>query len=199
MLGRRNRLVSGAWPGRLLALGGRGVRVFLQGAVGDQSVAWPGAERPTPEEYGEEVSRRVDGVTATATATPIPFAYAETEVVLPPVSPGALPAFLRPAARTLAGGLMPSRARVGALRVGPALLLFVPGEPVAAIGAAWRDALGDGATVVGLAGGYVGYVEPPERVARGEGETVRTYFGPELAERLGAALRAAADATRDAP
>jgi hypothetical protein len=31
-------------------------------------------------------------------------------------------------------------------------------------------------------------------MAAGAGETVRTYYGPELAARLGAAVRAAADA-----
>jgi hypothetical protein len=66
---------------------------------------------------------------------------------------------------------------------------------VASVGAAWRAALGERAVIVGLAGGYVGYVERPERIERGEGETVRTYYGPELAARLGAAIEAAASAT----
>jgi hypothetical protein len=94
---------------------------------------------------------------------------------------------------------MAATARVSALRVGPALLVFVPAEPVATIGAAWRAALGERAVIVGLAGGYVGYVERPERMARREGETVRTYYGPELAARLGAATEAAARATSTAP
>jgi hypothetical protein len=202
MLGKRNRMLSGDWPSRLLAAREHGVRVFLQGSVGDQSVAWPGPGPESPEAYGDAVSRRVDGVeltsTSTSTPTPVTLAYAEADVVLPPVSPGALPAWLRPAARTLAGGLMPAGARVGALRLGPALLVFVPGEPVATVGAAWRSALGGRAVVVGLAGGYLGYVERADRVARREGETVRTYYGPDLADRLGAGALAAARATERA-
>jgi hypothetical protein len=207
MLGKRNRLVSGDWPSRLLALGERGPRLFLQGAVGDQSTTG----HATPEAYGEAVSRRVDGIvtstststststatatsTSTATAAGATLAFAEAEVVLPSVAPGALPGWLRPAARTVAGGLMPATARVAAIRVGSTVLLAVPGEPVAAVAAGWRERLGGDLAaelvILGLAGGYVGYVEAPDRMERRQGETVRTYYGPELAERLEAGLAA---------
>lgn len=212
MLGKRNRLISGDWPSRLLALGDRGPRLFLQGAVGDQSTAG----HASPESYGEAVSRAVDELAAAAetetspsvrtsavTATAAPpsvrpephvaptLAFAEAEVLLPPIAPGALPAFLRPAARTIAGALMPSTARVAAIRLGTTVLLAVPGEPVAAVAAGWRARLGGEPAILGLAGGYVGYVESPGRMADGAGETVRTYYGPELAERLEAGLAAA--------
>jgi hypothetical protein len=70
----------------------------------------------------------------------------------------------------------------------------VPAEPVAAVAAEWRRALPAGADLVSLAGGYLGYVEEPERRAARKGESVRTYFGPELATRLGAAVKLASDA-----
>jgi hypothetical protein len=99
----------------------------------------------------------------------------------------------------VAGGLLPAEASVTAVRLGPLLLLAVPAEPVAAVGEAWRAAAGPGAEVLALAGGYAGYVEAPARMARGEGETSRTYYGPDLEARLGGALRLAAERARAAP
>ena len=55
----------------------------------------------------------------------------------------------------------------------------VPGEPVGSL------ALGGAPErLIGLADGYVGYVEEPARAARGEGESLRTYYGPGLARAL---------------
>ena len=51
--------------------------------------------------------------------------------------------------------------------------------------------------VLSLAGDYLGYIETSERMAEQLGETPRTYYGPELANRLGAALQVAAQAARD--
>jgi hypothetical protein len=192
MLGKRNRSISGDWPGRFIAGGAHGVRLFLQGALGDQSVDSP--TPASPERYAAALSDRVDSL-AYGEPDPSPvLAFASVELPLPPVAPGRAPAPLRPAARNLVGGAMPSSARVQALRIGRALLLAVPGEPVAGVAAEWRASLPRDAAIVSLAGGYVGYVEAPQRMAAGSGETVRTYYGPELARRLGDALRAAAEA-----
>jgi hypothetical protein len=78
--------------------------------------------------------------------------------------------------------------------VGDLLLVATAAEPVASVGAAWRAALPEGAEIVSLSGGYLGYVEAPERMAARSGETVRTYFGPALGARLGEAVRLAAEA-----
>jgi hypothetical protein len=59
-------------------------------------------------------------------------------------------------------------------------LAGVPGEPVGSLAR-------DGVQMVGLADGYLGYVEEPGRAARGEGESARTYYGPGLASALGLA------------
>jgi hypothetical protein len=118
---------------------------------------------------------------ATATAT----------VPLPSFSPGIVPAWLRPAVRTLLGGALPTSARVTALRLGPVLLLATPSEPVEAVGSAWRGAAGPDAELLSLVGGYVGYVETAEHFTIGDGEADRSYYGPELAARLEAALQAA--------
>ncbi|MFL5373381.1 MAG: hypothetical protein ACJ78T_05290 [Myxococcales bacterium] len=54
----------------------------------------------------------------------------------------------------------------------------VPGEPVGALSR-------DGMQLVGLADGYLGYVEEPKRATAGEGESGRTYYGAGLASALG--------------
>jgi neutral/alkaline ceramidase-like enzyme len=199
-LGKRNRLISGDWPGRLLHedATGAGVRLFFQGALGDQSVALPGDGPVTPERYADAVSRKVASLRFERVASAA-LGFATGEVVLPAPAPGALPAILRSAAGNLAYRAVPARAPIAALRLGPAVLAFVPGEPVAEVGDAWRAEAGPGTEIVSLAGGYVGYVDTPEQIAARRGETVRTYYGPELAARLGHGIEAAVAAVRADP
>jgi hypothetical protein len=117
---------------------------------------------------------------------------ATATVILPPLSPGAAPAPLRPALATLLGGSMPAEVPVTALRAGGTLLLFTPAEPTEAVGRALRAAAGADAEVVSLAGDYAGYVDTAARIQAGAGESQRAYYGPQLAARLEAAVVAAA-------
>ncbi|WP_242355412.1 neutral/alkaline non-lysosomal ceramidase N-terminal domain-containing protein [Anaeromyxobacter sp. SG64] len=199
-LGKRNRLISGDWPGRFLHedAAGAGVRLFFQGALGDQSVALPEGGPVTPERYADALSRTVEALRFERVASPA-LGFATGEVVLPAPAPGALPAILRSAAGNLAYRAVPARAPLSALRLGPVVLAFVPGEPVAEVGEAWRAEAGPGTEIVSLAGGYVGYVDTPEQIAARRGEAVRTYYGPELAARLGHGIEAAVAAVRADP
>ena len=192
ILGKRNRVISGDWPGRFLQGGTHGPRVFFQGAIGDQSTEGPSSG--SPRGFANVLSTRVDALPFGAPDPAPHLAYAVAEVGLPRNEIGAAPALLRPAARNLAARTFPASARVEAIRLGPVLLAAVPGEPTSAVGAAWRATLPSGAVVVSLANGYVGYVEEPARMAERVGETHLTYYGPALAQTLGAALGAAADA-----
>jgi hypothetical protein len=198
LLGSRNRRISGDWPGALMR-GRPAPLLFFQGALGDQTIQVASREEGSVEAYGRLLAVRLDALPRSAPDPAPPLAAASASVPLPPVSPGAVPAWLRPAARTVAGGLLPAEASVTAVRLGPLLLLAVPAEPVAAVGEAGRAAAGPGAEVLARAGGYAGYVEAPARMARGEGETARTYYGPDLEARLGEALRLAAERARAAP
>jgi hypothetical protein len=188
VLGKRNRLISGDWPGRFLAGGEHGMRLHFQGALGDQSTRLPGEARVTPELYAEALGREVDRLAFGAPDTAPALAFASAEVKLPAPAPGGAPRFLTRAAANAGAAVLPEVARVSAVQLGPVLLLAVPGEPVAAVGAGWREAAGPGAEVLALAGGYIGYVETPAKVDAGEGEAVRTYYGPALAARFGEAL-----------
>lgn len=189
VLGKENRLVSGDWPGRFMAAGRHGVRLHLQGVIGDQTWVLP-AGPATPDGYARALDAAVAALPFGAPDAAPALAFATTTVLLPVPSPAAAPALLRRAGGNLGAALLPARARVSALRLGPVILLAVPGEPVAAVAAAWRDEAGAGAEVLSLADGYVGYVETPARVGAGAGEAVRTYYGPDLASRLGRALQA---------
>jgi hypothetical protein len=193
LLGIENRLISGDWPGALMRARTYPV-LFFQGALGDQSPRPPPQAEPTPEAYAKALGARV---AALAHSRPDPWpelAVAHASAVLPPPVPGATPPALRRIAMNLFYDWIPSRARVAALRLGPVTFLVVPAEPVAAVGRMWRDAAGEGTEVLALSGNYLGYVETSERMAEAAGETIRTYYGPELADRLGGAVRLASEA-----
>jgi len=206
MLGKRNTEISGDWVGRLLARGARGPRLFFQGAVGDQSARPVVGPSPGPElEYGSgpEVRQRMEAEAAAVDAalerlpgSPAaeapPLAVATARFGMPAVSPGAVPALLRPAAATVAGGTFSKVATVTALRLGPALLLFMAAEPVEAVGRELRAAAGPDAELISLAGDYLGYVETEGGFRAGTGEAKRAYFGPGLAALLGRGVAAAA-------
>ncbi len=195
LLGSKNRLLSGDWPGALMRGAGAPL-LFFQGAGGDQSAQVPAGAGPGPEAYAAAVAARLGSIGLSEPDAQPPFAVARAVAGLPPPAPGALPSPLRGAAGSLLGGALPSQARVTAVRLGPLTLLAVPAEPVEAVARDWRGAAGAGAEILSLADDYAGYVEAPARMASGEGETRRTYYGPELAARLEAALALVAAATR---
>jgi neutral ceramidase len=162
--------------------------------VGDQSARLPAGLPYGAAEYGDAVRARVDALRYPAPEAEPALAFARARSPLPPPSPGAVPALLRRAAANLLFRGTPRSAVVSALRVGDVVLLAIPAEPVAEAGARLRGAAGGEAVIVSLAGDYLGYVETPERTAAGEGEAVRTYYGPALSERLEEGVRAAAAA-----
>ncbi len=192
ILGKRNRTIAGDWPGRFIAGGAHGLRLLVPGAIGDQSVDGP--DTGSVDAYAAALSARVESLRFDAPDAAPPLAFASVEVVLPALDPGAAPALLRRAARYLVFDALPATARIEAVRIGSALLVAVPAEPVAAVAARWRAELPQGTAVVSLANGYLGYVEAAEVMARRGGETGRTYYGRELAARLGEGVRAAAGA-----
>jgi neutral ceramidase len=192
LLGSRNRLLSGDWPAEL-SRSLPGTTVFLQGAVGDQSVDLPGGASD-PAAYGRALAAEVERLPFPPGQAAPPLAAARAEVALPSPSFGAVPAAFQRLFQNLLWGWLPARAAVLALRVGPALLVAVPAEPGEEVGRRWRAALGPDAEVVSLAGDYLGYVESPQRVLARTGEAARTYLGPDLAFVLGDGLVAAAAA-----
>jgi hypothetical protein len=119
--------------------------------------------------------------------------HASVEVGLPP--PDAARLVPRPLA-TLVENLVlcpwaPRRAEVALLGIGSARFLALPAEVTAASGAVLEAAAG-GARVVSPVNGYLGYVEPRDRVAAARGESPRQLFSPQLLDALRAGAAAAA-------
>ena len=160
--------ISPDWPGRVAGL-------VVQGAVGNTT--WP-REGPLAEAVGSESARILD----LAAPEVAPALGCETRIVALPAaraSPRISWIARRAFANVFALGMdhfaVQTRLQLGALS-----LIGVPGEPVGELGIAARPAV-----LVGLADGYVGYVETPERWREGKGESAKTYFGPGLAHALG--------------
>jgi hypothetical protein len=199
VLGLDNRLISGDWPGALMRSRPEPL-LFFQGAVGDQTpYAQPGPKGKGPENYARALDASLRQLEL-GRAEPWPeLAVATAETVLPPPQPGATPPFLRRVTANLVYHWFPDRARLTAIRLGTLTLIAVPGEPVAAVGRRWRQVAGEGAEILSLAGDYLGYVETSERMAEMAGETVHTYYGPELADRISSEVKVAAEAVRAPP
>jgi hypothetical protein len=205
-LAPRHGTLDGDYPNRAMQALEQdgGVTLFLQGAVGDVTARPPQTDRPPVETMGERVAQAArDALGAARAAGPL-LGLSSVEVALPRAEADhAVPGFLRrPAANALT--LFSARtAEVFVLRLGDLILLLLPAEPTVAAASALRDRLsprfapGGVVAVVGLAQGYIGYLDTAERVASGTGEAKRTYFGSQLAARIGDGAAVAAEALVD--
>jgi hypothetical protein len=188
------------WPGRLAGReeeGNQGVTLVLQGNVGNVTAA---------RAEGEGAARLAGLIEALQTVVEhVPLremrgaglAHATVETTLPGPDASRLVPWL---ARTAAENVLlwpwaPRRAEVALLRIGDARLLGLPLETTAASGRILEQA-GGGARAVSLANGYLGYVEPPERVRRAAGESRRQLFGPSFLKTLQNGATAAESALR---
>ncbi|HVO19408.1 MAG TPA: neutral/alkaline non-lysosomal ceramidase N-terminal domain-containing protein [Anaeromyxobacter sp.] len=198
-LGIRNRRISGDWPAHLYARSRRGVRLLLQGAVGDQSPWLPqGAGPVTADDYAAAVDGAVDALRFSSPDPAPALAYADANVPLPLPAPPVVPLPVRHAATNLAAGLLPTEACVSALRIGPVLLLGAPGEVMGHLAARWRELGGPESVVVSLVDGYLGYLDGDGDGSGPSAHPERTYYGPALAPALERGLSLVVGATREA-
>jgi neutral ceramidase len=196
---RTSPILSADYPGAAMARieAAGGTALVLQGAAGDAALPTKGTG--AVEAAGASVALGVEQARLRAVAASPRLAHAEAVVTLPPPDPQAIRPFLlrRPAANLLVP-FAPRTARVTALAIGDILLLGLPGEPTALASTAVASVAptdGRHVRIVGLAGGYVGYVDAPERVLSGAGESQRLWFGPELLQTLRDGLATALSAT----
>lgn len=200
ILPREELRLSGDYPGSLmesLELTAEAPVLFFQGAVGDATWGKRDGGLTLPDRsvaFGRALAGDARGAIAAAGEgeANVVLGAARVEVAVPVADAGgSVWGPFEPAGSNVLHWLAhPGTSEVSYLRLGPARLAFVPGELVAELGLAWRPLLG-GATLVGLADDYLGYVETPARVEAEQGESVRHYFGPALASVLLEGLRAA--------
>jgi hypothetical protein len=202
LIPRQREYVDPDYPGRLSELreAQGGVVLFLQGTVGNSSVAFnegQGVERAVA--FAQALSGLADRATPTAVPGPARLALARAEVALPrPDASRLVPSLTRAAGDNFLCHSAARVAEVSALTLGPIELLTLPGEPT--VGSGQVLVQRTGATgVLGLSGDYLGYVETPELVAQAAGESKRQYYGSTLLERLGAAAQIAAEAAGFTP
>ncbi|MGO9829220.1 MAG: neutral/alkaline non-lysosomal ceramidase N-terminal domain-containing protein [Myxococcaceae bacterium] len=179
------------WPGRLAeaeAARGHGVTLVLQGAVGNVSPALHGEGGERLERFVAALGAAVDGLPLAE--VPPGLSVARVSVQLPgPDAERLVPRVLRPLSDNVLCAAAPSLASVGLLQLGPLVLLGVPAEPSAAAGRVLEEAAG-ARRVVSLVNGYLGYVETPEHLERGEGEAERQLLGAGFLDALAQAARA---------
>jgi hypothetical protein len=172
---RSSGRLSGDWPGRVsAALEGPPVLV-VQGAGGNATWDHAGDVATAVAGEAQELLRKAEPVRHVQIGCQARF------VALPPpqASP-AIPWLLRRAFANAVSIVQQPSVIETRLRVGPLTLVGVPGEPVGEIGRRMHPDV-----IVGLADGYAGYIETPNRWGQGEGEASRTWFGPGLAQVLG--------------
>lgn len=195
LVGRRSEALSPDWPGALALAeenAGRGVTLVVQGAGGNASAA-NAEEGPAP--YARKLGESLAAV-GMVQATPVLLAYAKVGTALPrPDASRLVPSFSRRAGDNFLCTSAPQEAEVSALRLGPMSLLAVPGEPTFAAAKQLEQAAG-ARRVVGLANGYLGYVEEAAAVRAAQGEAKRQYFDPALTETLTRAAQLAGQAVR---
>jgi neutral ceramidase len=160
--------ISPDWPGFVPAL-------VVQGAVGNTT--WP-RDAPLAAPVAVESARLLADAPARSTSA----LSCETRIFAlpPPRASPRVPFLLRRAFANVFALGMDAFAVQTRLQIDALSLLGVPGEPVGELGLAARPEV-----LVGLADGYLGYVETPERWQAGQGESAKTYFGPGLAHALG--------------
>ncbi len=189
---RRPAQLDPDWPGRAAAAEGaaHGVTFVLQGAAGNASATGePEGGGTSPERFAARVEQAFAGLDAGAPADEVELAWASATVGLPhPDGARLVPRLLAPVVENALCAGPPLVAEVAALRLGPVGFLLVPSEPSFAAGLVLEEQSG-AQRVLGLADGYVGYVELDQAVRAGTGEARRQYFPPELLGQLGQAAR----------
>ncbi|WNG33837.1 hypothetical protein F0U61_09485 [Archangium violaceum] len=201
ILPRDRAVVDTDWPGRLSQLREEqgGVTLVLQGMMGNVSVSFgdgEGADRALS--FARAVSELAEKAVPVAVES-ARLAFARADVALPrPDASRLVPSYSRAAGDNFLCASSSRTAEMGALVLGPLELLLVPGEPT--VGAGAELVRRTGATgVLGLADGYLGYVDTAEKVETNQGEARHQYFGPVLLERLGAGAELAARAAGFTP
>lgn len=175
---RRTEVLDTDWPG--LVAQGEGVTLVLQTSVGNASVNREVA--PEEQAVARQLAAALDAGARVEGCENPSLSFASAQLALPhPDGSRLAPWPFRAAAENALCAAEEMEAEVSMLRLGCVSLLLTPVEPTLAA-AQQLETLTGASHVLGLANGYVGYLEPPEVVRERLGEAKRQWFGPELFE-----------------
>jgi hypothetical protein len=168
--------------------------LYMNGPEGDQSVS--GAQGETGfervQDYGERIGKEVVDLLDATQPTGSDFDFVLKEVDLPErvisaafkYSAGQEYKLTEEEIEAATRGLFPSRAPLGAVRIGDILLICIPGEPIAAVGLAIegvaRDLGFEYPAVVALTNDSIGYILTPEEYQQGGYESAVSFYGENL-------------------
>ena len=196
ILGSKNMLISGEWPGYMQRyvsahVEGNPVVLYTNGPEGDQSVA--GARGETAFErvqnYGELIGEKVVDLLDKTEPTGSDFDFVLKELELPErvisaafkYSAGQEYKLTEEEIEAATKGLFPSHAPLGVVRIGDIVLMYIPGEPIAAVGLAMEKAARDSGfgypAVVSLGNDLIGYILTPEEYRQGGYESAVSFYG----------------------
>jgi hypothetical protein len=170
---------------------GAGTTVFFQGALGNASAAAIG-ENPwkAPSEFADALSASLSQVQTLRVPSPR-LSFSRISVGLPQADASRMaPRSLRRLGSNFLCVAAPPRAEISALQIGAFRFVFFPGEPTPGAGRIFEAESG-AQRAVAMTNGYIGYIETPEIVRSGIGESKRQYFEPSLLPTLAAAARVA--------
>ena len=194
LIPRQEEMLDPDYPGLFSAeeeSAGRGLTVFVQGAIGNVSVATGGEDSAARiRDFTAQLRAAAAQVTLAGVANPSISLQTVLASLPNPDASRVAPAWLQPIGRNLLCPSAPKRVEISQLSLGPVKLLFVPGEPTAGAELKLLEASGAQRTV-SLANGYIGYIETADLVRQGKGESKRQYFGPQLLDVLSRALQRA--------
>jgi hypothetical protein len=185
VLPRSSRLPSGDWPAAAAVELERiteAPALVLQGAGGNATWSLrslPHDAADAARALGQRVAdRALRDLTGARERSGAPLRCEVRLLALPRArAGGAVPSVLRRGVSNLLGAFAEPFAVATRIELDGLALQGIPAEPVGTYGP------GD-AQLVGLADGYLGYVEEPARTLNGDGESARTYYGPDLARVL---------------
>jgi neutral ceramidase len=199
ILGAKNMLISGEWPGYMQRyisanVEGNPVVLYTNGAEGDQSVA--GAQGATPfervENYGVRIGQEVVDLLGETKPTGSDLDFVLEEVDLPPrqvsfafkQSAGDEYKLTPEEIEAAAKGLFPARAPFGVVRIGDLVLMYIPGEPIAELGLAMKEVSGNRGfaypAVVALSNDLIGYILTTDEYREGGYEPAVSFYGDML-------------------
>ena len=207
VLSPKNMALSAEWPGVACdrieaAMGPHTVAMFLNGSLGD-AAPWPDWDTLDKEwlqmrAYGKRMAEQV--IKTTADLAPVTDAVVDGRTVRAEFAQLVLCGLgrMKLTRRSSRIGVKRPDQPLQAVRIGPVILLAVPGEPTTAVGNHLKSLCPKNARclIVAPANGYLGYFVDSEEYEQGGYAADSCLFGPDAYEKIKEAMARAITRTQ---